>query len=79
MIDWSSYIVSRLMVVNLVNVHYCERYVNIVYSGLVPWKTAAHVSQTCAAKPVSSITWTAHVGESQPIHFSGALVVEHRS
>lgn len=49
MIDWSSYLVSILMVVNLVNVHYYERYVKIVYSGLVPWKTAAQVSQTCAA------------------------------
>jgi hypothetical protein len=28
MIDWSSYLVSNIMVVNVVNVHYYERYVN---------------------------------------------------
>jgi hypothetical protein len=79
MIGWSSYLVSRVMVANVINVHYYERYVNLFYSWLVPWKTAAQVPETCAAQPVSSITWTANVGDSQPIHFSGAFVVEHRS
>jgi hypothetical protein len=49
MIGLSSYLVSRVMVANLVNVNYYERYVNLVYSWLVPWKTAAQVSETCAA------------------------------
>jgi len=49
MIGWSSYLVSRVMVANLINVHYYERYVNLFYSWLVPWKTAAQVPETCAA------------------------------
>jgi hypothetical protein len=49
MIDWSSYLVSRVMVVNYIDLHYYERYINLVYSWLVPWKTAAQISQTCAA------------------------------
>jgi hypothetical protein len=36
MIGLSSYLVSRVMVANLVNVNYYERYVNLVYSCLVP-------------------------------------------
>jgi hypothetical protein len=46
MIGLSSYLVSRVMVANLINVHYYERYVNLVYSWLVPWKTAAQVPET---------------------------------
>src|SRR5579863_5779181 len=32
MIGWSSYLMSRIMVANIVNVHYYERYVNLAYS-----------------------------------------------
>ena len=49
MIGLSSYLVSIVMVAKLVNVNYYERYANLVYSWLVPWKTAAQVPETCAA------------------------------
>ena len=37
MIDWSSYLVSNIMVVNVVNVHYYERYVNSPIPWMAPW------------------------------------------
>ena len=67
MIGWFSYLMSRVMVTKYSNVHYYERYVNLVYSldGTLESRRAG--SRDLRGLTVPSITcratWTANIKE----------------